>query len=279
MTWVLTQRLADFISAADEYLRAEPVRNTVPLTVLEALRQRGLSAYADNAPLFGWHESQSGVADGAFLQTPPHPLLVAGLPPAASPGLVKLIAGRKPGGASLADTDATEFGAAWAAVTGGSATIVLRMRLFRLGQLAPPEPFPPGAARLAAGSDLELLLRWNDEFVAETGAGGEDSARTVADRLSYDGITLWEDGGEPVAMATLTRHVAGVCRLGSVYTPPGCRRRGYGAAVTTAASRRALDQGAAAVVLYTDVANPASNALYQRLGFRPAGDRIALELT
>jgi ribosomal protein S18 acetylase RimI-like enzyme len=278
MAWLLTQRLADFMSAADRYLRSDPVRNTVPLTVLETLRQRGLSAYADSAPTFGWHETRPGEADGAFLQTPPFPMLVAGLPPGSSVGLVRLIAGRKPAGANLSDSDAAEFEAAWSAVTGGSTTIALRMRLFRLETLAPPGPLPGGVARVAGESDLELLLAWNKDFVAEALESDEDSARTVSDKLSYGGITLWEDRGWPVSMASVTRQVAGVSRVGSVYTPPEYRRRGYGGAVTTAVSRRALDQGAAAVVLYTDLANPTSNALYQRIGYRPVCDRIAFEL-
>jgi RimJ/RimL family protein N-acetyltransferase len=278
MAWLLTQRLGDFMTAADRYLHSDPVRNTVPLTVLETLRQRGLSAYADSAPVFGWHETRPGQADGAFLQTPPFPMLVAGIPPGSSVGLVRLIAGRKPAAANLSDSDAAEFEAAWSAVTGGSTTVALRMRLFQLEALEPPAPSPAGAARIADDSDLDLLVTWSDDFVAEALENDEDSARTVRDKLSYGGITLWEDGGRPVSMASMTRQVAGVCRVGPVYTPPEYRRRGYGGAVTTAVSRRALDQGAAAVVLYTDLANPTSNALYQRIGYRPVCDRIAVQL-
>jgi len=58
-------------------------------------------------------------------------------------------------------------------------------------------------------------------------------------------------------------------RVGPVYTPPRHRRRGYGAAVTAAVTRAALDAGEAAVVLFTDLANPTSNSVYQRLGYRP----------
>ncbi|HUZ38201.1 MAG TPA: hypothetical protein VMV17_17905 [Streptosporangiaceae bacterium] len=32
-------------------------------------------------------------------------------------------------------------------------------------------------------------------------------------------------------------------------------------------------------LLFTDLANPTSNALYQRLGFRPASDRVQLLFT
>jgi hypothetical protein len=37
-----------------------------------------------------------------------------------------------------------------------------------------------------------------------------------------------------------------------------------------------VDPGATEVVLYTDLANPTSNALYERLGYRPVEDRTVL---
>jgi predicted GNAT family acetyltransferase len=101
----------------------------------------------------------------------------------------------------------------------------------------------------------------------------------VDDGLSHHGFTFWETSGEAVAMAALTREVAGVVRVGEVYTPPAHRRRGYGGAVTTAVSQAGHAAGATAVVLFTDLANPTSNALYQRLGYRPLGDRVLLDLT
>ena len=90
---------------------------------------------------------------------------------------------------------------------------------------------------------------------------------------SYGGLTLWETAGEPVSMAGLTRPAAGQVRVGPVYTPPAHRGRGYGGAVTAAVSQAARDAGAAEVVLFTDLANPTSNALYQRLGYEAVSDR------
>jgi predicted GNAT family acetyltransferase len=54
-----------------------------------------------------------------------------------------------------------------------------------------------------------------------------------------------------------------------VYTPPAYRRRGYGAAVTAHATAAALAAGAEHVVLYTDLSNPTSNSIYQKIGFVP----------
>ena len=98
----------------------------------------------------------------------------------------------------------------------------------------------------------------------------------VDDQLSYRGYTLWERDGQPVSLAGLTRQVAGQVRVGPVYTPPGHRGRGYGGAVTWTVSQAARDAGAGQVLLFTDLANPTSNALYQRLGYQPVADRLVL---
>jgi predicted GNAT family acetyltransferase len=72
------------------------------------------------------------------------------------------------------------------------------------------------------------------------------------------------------------RLVAGMARVAPVYTPPEHRGRGYGAAATAAVSRAALDAGTEELLLYTDLANPTSNRLYARLGYKPVEDSVAL---
>lgn len=69
---------------------------------------------------------------------------------------------------------------------------------------------------------------------------------------------------------------AGVARVGPVYTPTDHRRLGYGAAVTAACTRDALDRGVDAVVLFTDLANPTSNAIHQQIGYRPVRDQSVI---
>jgi predicted GNAT family acetyltransferase len=61
-----------------------------------------------------------------------------------------------------------------------------------------------------------------------------------------------------------------------VYTPVESRRRGYGAAVTAACTADALANGAQEVVLFTDLDNPTSNAIYQAIGFEPLSDRLVV---
>jgi predicted GNAT family acetyltransferase len=56
--------------------------------------------------------------------------------------------------------------------------------------------------------------------------------------------------------------------VGPVYTPPARRGRGFGSAVTADATAAAIAAGADHVVLYTDLSNPTSNAIYQTIGYR-----------
>ncbi|WP_084609017.1 GNAT family N-acetyltransferase [Thermocrispum agreste] len=85
---------------------------------------------------------------------------------------------------------------------------------------------------------------------------------------------LWHDDGVVRSMARASAQLHGMSRVGMVYTPPEHRRRGYGAAVTAAVSQWALDQGARDVVLFTDLDNPTSNSIYQKIGYRPVYDAV-----
>jgi predicted GNAT family acetyltransferase len=190
--------------------------------------------------------------------------------------LAEVLRERVPGLSGPADA-MQALAQAWRAV-GGQAAVVSRRKLFRLAELRPPQPPAAGRPRMAGPADRALLAEWLATFAVEVGDVMPDPARVVDRRLENGGLLLWEVDGVPVSLAGITRPVAGVARVAPVYTPAALRGRGYAAAVTAEISRRALEEGLA-VVLFTDVANPTSNALYQRLGYRPVGGWTALELT
>jgi predicted GNAT family acetyltransferase len=61
-------------------------------------------------------------------------------------------------------------------------------------------------------------------------------------------------------------------RIGPVYTPPELRGRGYASACTAAVSQLLLDEGRKFCFLYTDLANPTSNKIYQDIGYTAVCD-------
>ena len=190
--------------------------------------------------------------------------------------LAAAIAAMDPPTVSLGGTPDTVL--AVTELLGRTVTSRMDQRLFRLDELIAPRP-TDGSARHASGADAEWLARWYTDFAVEAFGRlpvGFDASRMVERGVRSSQCFVWTlDDGTPVAMAVAHPPVDGVSRIGPVYTPPPWRGRGYGAAVTATASRAILDAGDVAV-LYTDLANPTSNRIYQRLGYRQVLDRTTV---
>lgn len=151
------------------------------------------------------------------------------------------------------------------------------MRLYRLAAPTGPPSMPPGTSRIAQSADHRLVTDWFRAFLAEAEPGGDDDpAAQVCLRIRMGEIVLWEADGRDVAMAAFSSPIAGMSRIGPVYTPPRDRRHGYGTAVTHAATLAARKAGADVTVLFTDLSNPTSNSIYQALGYRPIADHATV---
>ncbi|MFD5542236.1 GNAT family N-acetyltransferase [Streptomyces sp. NPDC127079] len=274
--WHFTSDVDEFLRHAQDFLHSRPDLHTVHLTVTEQLRRRGPRAYGGRPPLLGRLVGADGGVGAALLHTPPYALRTTRLTADEAETLVTglLDLGHPVTGFASDHTTAEVFTAAWQRRTGASARLSGRERLYRLAELTDPSPLPEGRARVAGEADRELLIRWYDGFVADAGLPGGGGGGDWADfRLSYGGVTLWETpDGTPVSMAGVTPTVAGQARIGPVYTPPELRGRGYAGAVTARVSRAALAAGVGELLLFTDLANPTSNALYQRIGYRRVAD-------
>ncbi|WP_028813648.1 GNAT family N-acetyltransferase [Streptomyces flavidovirens] len=275
MTWTFTEDLDEYLAVAGAAVAARPVENTLLLTVAETLRRRGDDAYGEGTPRYGWWRGADGRVDGALLWTPPHAVLVGTVPAEAVAPLAQACTELGGPAVSAERETARALASRWRRA-GAEVTTVLEQRLYRLGELTPPDPAPPGRARVAAAADRELLVEWVEAFRREAGHPGPGAGRAVDDRLTYGDLSLWEDDGVPVAMAGVSRPAAGTVRVAPVYTPPRWRRRGYAAAVTAAVSADARGAGAGEVLLFTDLANPTSNGVYQRIGYRPVADRVEI---
>ncbi len=57
-------------------------------------------------------------------------------------------------------------------------------------------------------------------------------------------------------------------RVTGVYTPPEFRKKGYATACVGSLTQKLLNDGNEFCFLYTDAANPTSNSIYQKIGYR-----------
>ena len=114
--------------------------------------------------------------------------------------------------------------------------------------------------------NLPLVLR-NIGEPAEHAGTAERATRLINQRQAF----FWFNG-EPVALATLTGPTPNGVRVSLVYTPPEHRGRGYASNLVARLSQHALDSGRKYCFLFTDQANPVSNSIYQKIGYRPVSD-------
>ena len=221
------------------------------------------------------HDGTQVVA--AVMHTPPHLVHIALATPEDARCLADVLAAQGddlPGVGGLREP-ARAFADEWAARTGERTRVTMEIGRFDL-PVRPRVPFAvPGSYRHASEAELALVDAWLQDFTDAIDGSGR-TAKSLAAHVSDRRVGLWADpAGDPVSMAYASPASGGVTRISGVWTPPERRRRGYASAVVAALSAERLDAGEACI-LFTDLANPTSNAIYQAMGYRRVGDAVSI---
>jgi RimJ/RimL family protein N-acetyltransferase len=282
MEVVITPDAQEFAARAELYLAQSPSRNIMATILVGVLAGH----YAHTEPLFAYaHQPAppSSPDDGssirvvaAALRTPPWPLLASGWedPRLAEALLIEWLAhDPRPPGIGGEPQTARELARGYERLTGGEARLEHREAIHVLSEVEDPPRPAAGRLRAIEQRDRALLIEWEREFQLETRlSDGSHAARTIDRRLNEHLQFVWELDGEPVCMVGFNPSVAGVVRIGPVYTPPARRNHGYASTAVAAASRRLLTRGASRCMLLTDLANPTSNRIYASIGYQRIGD-------
>lgn len=279
ITWTALPR-DSFASVAAGWLEEHRIDANVIATVLAAVRENP-ALYDSDAWAVARDVARDVVRDGTgavvgvVMETAPHPPYLPAVPTEAAVALAELWAaqGRRPAGINGEAGSTEAFVRRWQELTRLRGRVLTAEGVHMLGELAAPSGVP-GRVRAPDPAGAELVVTWLAAYTAEAfpGVPPPTDVAAMAARIQSGHLLLWEDGGAPVSLAGWRHPAAGVSRIGPVYTPPEHRRRGFAAAVTAAAARAALDSGARDVMLFTDLANPTSNGVYARLGFRRVGE-------
>lgn len=271
-----------------------------PVVFCDRLRQLAGSAEARNNFIFGLagtlvHEpdlypeyrlwivdDERGRPAAAAMRTPPFNLVLAeAVDAAAVPSLVAGVRGQDPNVPGVMGIRPTIewFLREWEQQGGGVAHPGMAQGVFALERVL-PIPRPAGKARPAGAEDRDLLIEWFGAFAREalrvSDRDLDHFTRMVDQRLGSDpasaGFWVWEVERAVRSMSSHGSPTPNGIRIGPVFTPPEYRGRGYATALVAEQSTRLLESGRTFCFLYTDLANPTSNAIYRRIGYRQLAD-------
>ena len=266
-----TEDAATFLQISEEFLVAHEAVLNLPFAIARQCIDDPGRYPGPN--YFAIVEGTNGV-EGVALMTPPYRLQAFLKAEQAVALVVDDLARTEwhvPGVTGPGET-ARAFAAAWCIRRSARAQRRHCLRAFQLTSVTPP-PQVPGAMRRADSADRHVVERWYRAFDEEADPSiGESRASELSGRATQAGrLFVWDDNG-PVAQAAINGTTPNGARIGVVYTAPAHRRRGYATALVSALSHHCLASGFALCFLFTDLANPTSNAIYARIGYQPVAD-------
>jgi uncharacterized protein len=219
------------------------------------------------------------------LMTPPHNITLYAtdnlIHPEAVDCLIDGLKDRDLPGVITEKALAEHFAKAYTRPKGITFHTTMNQRIYELTAVNPAIQ-KVGNIRLLDEKDIHFFPYWVEAFNAAGSYGKpemsipQENADPYLYRIASKKLYILEDHGIPVAMAGFTRVMQTAIGVAFVYTPPYERRKGYATSIVAQISQLALDKGFTRCVLYTDLANPTSNSIYQKIGYTPVCDSLQL---
>jgi len=265
-----------FLATAGAFLGAREAEHNLIFGICSQLRSTpdptAVTPYLGVAMEDGW-------VVAAAIRTPPHNLVLsetdelATIEPLARD--IHEVFGSLPGVLGPRTTVAS-FAERWCELVGVGMERAMQERIYQASTATPPTGVA-GTMRAIRDDDHGLVRTWLSAFMIEAFPAGfeRDPVEVVLRRRLNDpsgGLVLWETGDGPVSLAGFGGLTPNGIRIGPVYTPPDQRGRGYASALVGSMTQMLLARGYRFCFLFTDLANPTSNSIYQRVGYIPVAD-------
>lgn len=275
-------RAEELLALSGAFLESRESENNLPLGLAHTL-VRDPRYYGDEPPLL-MSILENGGPVGVAVRTPPSRIVLSRFDGEIDTAVDRLVRhlqsreGQVPGVVGP-EVEARSFSSQWLRTFPGTSAILLkRLRVFEARSVV-DVPLAPGRLRLADMEDLPLMAKWIAGFSREAigresdpGKAERNAERYIAERNLY----VWDHEG-PVSIARESRSMKNGTVISLVYTPPESRNRGYATSCVYGLTKKLLAGRYKFCSLFTDLANPASNHIYQKIGYVPLGDTLVFD--
>ncbi|MBH0349553.1 GNAT family N-acetyltransferase [Bacillus cereus group sp. MYBK71-2] len=137
-----------------------------------------------------------------------------------------------------------------------------------------------GVFREINSDEIPLIEKWIYQFCKDVNlpTTKEEAKQTAQTLIINHRLFGLEVDGKLVSVAAKTRPTKNNITVNFVYTPKEGRKKGYASNCVAALSQRMLDEGYNTTTLYTDLANPTSNKIYQEIGYEQIAESVLIFL-
>ncbi len=157
----------------------------------------------------------------------------------------------------------------------------MEMGVFQCTQVKIPDGIS-GFYRPAKIDEIETILEWRRDYMIETRLPEETpkEAHVATQKIIESrNLKVWESEGKIVSMANASPGTPNGGRISLVYTPPSLRGRNFASALVAHATQEFFDTGKKFGFLNTDLLNPVSNKIYERIGYKKVSEALSLKFS
>lgn len=269
----------EFYDKTYPFLIKYEAENNLPLAILISLK-RNKDHYGKEAPLLFSLIDKKKI-ELIALKTPPHDLIISYTDnlDAISILVDELYErGEKLPGVLSFKAAADMFAKLWCEKNNLKNNLFRKERVYQLNQVS-EDCLGNRIFSMASKTHQALVLKWAEEMIKEALINYNDNdvqrtKRRFTDEFDQNKSSFYIlfDNNEPVSIARRAGKTPNGNFVNLVYTPPSLRRRGYATECVAKLSKLILEEGNKYCFLFTDLSNPTSNSIYQKIGYRPVID-------
>ena len=271
--------IEEFYKVAFPFLLEHEAENNLPLAILISLK-KNIEVYGEEKPLL-FSLADTKIIKLIALRTPPHDLIISYTDDLTTIDvLTEELTNKKeklPGVLSF-KAAADKFAEQWCGKN------FLKLNHFRkeiIYKLVKVSEETLGHRKFSVASKVhqELVFQWTGEMMKEALIDTtEDEIQRMIEilREEFDQdqshMYLLFENNNPVSMAREAGKTPNGVFVNFVYTPIPLRRKGYATECVAKLSKHLLEFGNRYCFLFTDLSNPTSNSIYQKIGYQPVID-------
>ena len=272
----------DFLSMNEEFLLAKESIHNLILGLAYSLRDKKLEP---SDPLYYSIESKGKIVASVLRSNYDKPLIITEMPAELIDLLIKDLTSKNIELAAVVGEEhtTTYFKNQWINLNALNFKINLHLGVYECFNVIFPKVLS-GQLREATQADAATLKSFIAGFMLDCFPDqpiiDENVEKLMNRHLENKSLFLLVSAeNEIVSMAANTRSTLNGGTISLVYTPHEYRGQGHASTIVSLLSERIMKNGKKFASLFTDLSNPTSNSIYQKIGYTKIGQNIHFDFS